>query len=188
VSRLGGLHGGPGSAPPRPRAGQPSDEAQLAAIADVGEALDRSGFEYWLFGGWAVDFHVGAVTREHGDIDLAVWLHDAQAVGSLLQADGWQHRPHPDEDGGTGYERGTVRVELMYLMSDDAGRVFIPLRDQNVLWSQKPLGNEVRELHAVHARVITLALLRMGKSSPRHDPDEAAKDRVDFRALSRLAP
>jgi hypothetical protein len=45
---------------------------QLAALADVGERLGDGGFEYWLFGGWAVDFHLGTVTREHDDIDLAV--------------------------------------------------------------------------------------------------------------------
>jgi aminoglycoside-2''-adenylyltransferase len=158
----------------------------LSALADVGERLDRGGFDYWLFGGWAVDFHLGTVTREHDDIDLAMWLHDAEAVRSLLQAHAWQHKPLPDEDGGTGYERGPVRVELTYLTSDDTGRISIPLRDGDALWSEEPLGNEVRELLGVRARVIPLALLRAGKSSPRHDHDEAAKDRADFQSLSRL--
>jgi hypothetical protein len=159
---------------------------QLSALADVGELLDRSGFDYWVFGGWAVDFHLGSVTREHDDIDLAVWLHDAEAIGALLEAHAWQHKPHPGEDGGTGYERGPVRVELTYLTSDDTGRIFIPFSDRNALWSEEPLENEVRELLCVRARVIPLALLRAGKSSPRHDHDEAAKDRADFEALSRL--
>ena len=159
---------------------------QLPALADVSALLDRGGLDYWLIGGWAVDFHVGTVTREHDDIDLAVWLHDAEAVGSLLQAQAWQHRPHPGEDGGTGYERGPVRVELTYLASDETGRIFIPLRDGDALWSKEPLGNDVRELLSVRARVIPLALLRAGKSSPRHDHDEAEKDRADLEALSRL--
>jgi hypothetical protein len=89
-------------------------------------------------------------------------------------------------DGGTGYERGPVGVELTYLTSDDTGRISIPLRDGDALWSEEPLGNEVRELLGVRARVIPLALLRAGKSSPRHDHDEAAKDRADFQSLSRL--
>jgi hypothetical protein len=158
---------------------------QLSALADVGELLDRGGFDYWLFGGWAVDFHVGVVTREHDDIDLAVWLDDAEAVGSLLLAQAWQHKPDPGEDGGTGYELGPVRVELTYLTSDETGRVFIPLRDRDALWSKEPLGNEVRELLSVRARVVPLALLKAGKSVPRDDQDEAAKDRADFEALSR---
>jgi hypothetical protein len=159
---------------------------QLSALTDVGELLDRSGFDYWLFGGWAVDFHVGTVTREHDDIDLAVWLHDADAVGALLQAHAWQHKPHPGEDGGSGYERGRVRLELTFLASDETGEIIIPLRERNALFSHEPLGNDIRELLGVRARVIPLALLRAGKSSARHDHEEAAKDRADFEALSRL--
>jgi hypothetical protein len=115
-----------------------------------------------------------------------VWLHDAEALGSLLEAEAWQHKPHAGEDGGTGYERGPVRVELTYLVSDDTGRVFIPLRDGNAVFSEEPLGNEVGELLGVRVRVIPLGLLRTGKSAPRDDHDEAAKDRADFEALSRL--
>jgi hypothetical protein len=171
--------------PPEARA-RDLAEQQRAALAELGALLDRGGFDYWLFGGWAVDFHVGAVTREHDDIDLAVWLHDAEAVGSLLRAQAWQHKPHAGEDGGTGYERGSVRVELTYLASDGTGRIFIPLHDRNAMLSEEPLGNEVRELLGVRVRVIPLDLLRTGKSSPRDDHDEAAKDRADFEALSRL--
>ena len=78
---------------------------QLTALVDVAALLDRSGFGYWLFGGWGVDFHVGRVTRSHGDVDLAVWANDAEEIHSVLIASGWQHKPAPGEDGGTGYER-----------------------------------------------------------------------------------
>ena len=163
-------------------------EQQLAALAELGALLDRGGFDYWLFGGWAVDFHVGAVTREHDDIDLAVWLDEAQAIAALLEAEGWRHAPTGDEDGGMGYERGRVRLELTYLVSDDVGRVFLPLRHQSVLWSEEQLGNDERELLGVRSRVLGLPLLKHGKASARDDPDEAAKDRADFQALSSFQP
>ena len=161
-------------------------QQQLQALRDVAELFERDGFDYWLFGGWAVDFHVGEVTRAHDDVDLAVWLADAEALGSLLEGRGWRHEPYPDEDGGTGYELGPVRVELTYLRNDDDGRIFIPLRARDALWSGAPHGTDMRELLGVRARVIPLDLLRAGKSSPRDDPDDAAKDRADFEALSRL--
>jgi hypothetical protein len=161
---------------------------QLAALAELSGLLDRRGFESWLFGGWAVDFHVGAITREHDDIDVAVWARDAEALASLLHEEGWRHEPEPGEDGGTGYTRGGVRVELTFLARDDAGRILLPLRDRNVLWSEEPLGDELRELQGVRARVISLPLLRAGKSSPRDDSGDAAKDRADFQALSGLGP
>jgi Aminoglycoside-2''-adenylyltransferase len=161
-------------------------QAQLAALAEVGELLDEAGHDYWLFGGWAVDFQLGGVTREHDDIDVAVWLRDVESIASLLETHGWRHNPYPDEDGGTGYEREGVRVELTYLVGDDTGRVFIPLRERNALWSKRAPESEVLELHGVRARVIPLGLLRAGKSSPREDHDDAVKDRADFEALSRL--
>ena len=49
---------------------------QLEALAEVGRLLERRRIEWWLFGGWAVDFRVGAVTRSHDDVDLAVWADD----------------------------------------------------------------------------------------------------------------
>lgn len=78
-------------------------------------------------------------------------------------------------------------MELTYLVQDDARQVFVPLRDGNVLWSAEPHGHDVRELHGVRARVLPLPLLRTGKSRPREDPGDAAKDRADFEALSRLS-
>ena len=82
---------------------------QLAALAEVTDLLDDGGLDHWVFGGWAVDLHVGAVTRDHEDVDLAVWLDDAPAITALLTATGWTHAPLPDEDGGTGYQRDPLR-------------------------------------------------------------------------------
>jgi hypothetical protein len=142
---------------------------QLSALAQVDKLLEQAGFDYWLFGGWAVDFYVGALTRRHDDIDLAVWLHEAEAIGSLLETEGWQHKPTAEDDGGTGYECGPVRLELTFLL-DDAGKVFIPLRNGRVLWSAEPLGDDARDLRGVRARVVGLTLLKQGKSYPREDP------------------
>jgi hypothetical protein len=41
-------------------------------------------------------------------------------------------------------------------------------------------------LLGVRARVVDLAVLRSGTSSPRDDPREAAKDRADLIALSHI--
>jgi hypothetical protein len=159
---------------------------QLSDIAEVGSLLDRAGLDYWLFGGWAVDFYVGKVTRGHGDIDLAVWLKDGPALSGLLATHGWQHAPRADENGGTGYERNEIRIELTFLVEGDCGEVLIAFRDGAALWSADAFGGEVRTLRAARARVLPLGVLRAGKSVPRDDPGEAVVDRADFEALSRL--
>jgi aminoglycoside-2''-adenylyltransferase len=160
---------------------------QLSALSRVSDLLGEAGIAYWLFGGWAVDFYAGSVTRAHDDVDIAVWLADLPRIAELLVADGWRHAPEEDEDGGTGYEREAVRIELTYLVRDDGG-VFTPLSHGRAAWSDEALGDDVRELHGVRSRLVGLEALTRGKSSPRDDPEEAAKDRADFTQLSRLSP
>ena len=160
-------------------------ERQLSALADLHLLFERASVGYWLFGGWAVDLYVGSPTRAHDDLDLAVWLDDLPRIAALLQADGWSHVPSPDDDGGTGYERAGIRLELTYL-ARDGDEIYIPLRDGRAPWSQDALGDDVRDLHGARARLVSFAALVRGKSSPRNDPEDAAKDRADFRVLSEL--
>jgi hypothetical protein len=157
---------------------------QLSALGRLSHLLEQAGIAHWLFGGWAVDFYVGSVTRAHDDLDLAVWLMDVQRIAQLLEDDGWRHAPLDQEDGGTGYERGAVRLELTYLVRDADGSVFTPLRHGRAQWSEDALANDVGELRGVRSRLVGLAPLMRGKSKPRDDPEEAAKDRADFRQLS----
>ena len=164
----------------------PLHRHQLSAIAQTHGLFTRSGIDYWLFGGWAVDFYAGSITRLHDDIDVAVWLDDLERIARLLGDEGWKHAQEPDEDGGTGYERDRVRLELTFLVPDDGGEVYIPLRAGRVFWSDKPLSTEFAELCGVRARVLGLAALKRGKSRARDDPVEAAKDRADFATLAQL--
>jgi hypothetical protein len=163
-----------------------SHRDQLSAIAQTHELFTRSDIDYWLFGGWAVDFHAGSITRPHDDIDVAVWFDDHNRIARLLEAEGWRHVPEPDEDGGTGYERAAVRLELTFLVPGDGGEVYIRLRAGRVLWSAEPPDTEFPELSGVRACVLALAALKRGKSRSREDPVEAAKDRADFETLSQL--
>lgn len=165
-----------------------ADARQLSSIAAIGQVLGSAGFDYWLFGGWAVDFHLGCMTRPHGDVDLAVWSRDAEAIGGLLADHGWEHAPAVDEDGGTGYQRDGIRVELTFIVAGNEGEVLIALSDGTATWSQRRFGAEVRTLGGVTARVIPLDVLRDGKSRPRADPGQAERDRADYDALLSLPP
>jgi hypothetical protein len=159
---------------------------QLSALARVNDLLGEACIAYWLFGGWAVDFYAGSVTRAHDDLDVAVWLDDLPRIAAILEEDGWHHVPEDGEDGGTGYEHGPVRFELTYLVRGADGGTYTPMSHGQARWSEEALAEDVRELNGVNARLIALAPLMRGKSSPRDDPEEAAKDRADFRELSRL--
>ena len=166
----------------------PGAEEQLAAIASLSRALDQERIDYWLFGGWAVDFWVGRVTREHDDIDVAAWRTDYDAIGTALRAAGWRDTPVPEEVVGTRYQWGMAQVEFTFMTTDTDGQVVIPLPDHPVVWSAEPFGDERRQLSGVDSRIIPLALLKAGKSSAREGSAEAAKDRSDAQALSGVEP
>ncbi|HET7745548.1 MAG TPA: dihydrofolate reductase [Gaiellaceae bacterium] len=161
-------------------------ESQLSVLGDVTRLLESEHVDYWLFGGWGVDFHAGRITRRHDDIDLAVWLDDVPQIARLLGATGWQHAPEPDEDGGTGYERDRVRLELTYLQQDDDGQVTIPLKHGEATWPDGAFADDRRTIGGVTARVVALSALRTTKASVRDEPEDAAKDLADFAVLSSL--
>jgi lincosamide nucleotidyltransferase A/C/D/E len=55
-----------------------------ADVLDVLERLEASGIAVSIAGGWAVDALLGRVTREHGDLDLAIDAGDVErAVAGL---------------------------------------------------------------------------------------------------------
>jgi hypothetical protein len=165
---------------------EPGARRQLTEILALTAQLARGGFDHWLFGGWAVDFYLGKVTRPHTDIDVAVWLHDRPAIAELLKAAGWQHDPKQDEDGGTTYARNQERVELTFIAQGARGEVLIELNSGPAVWSHTPFGSEARSLAGVRCALIPLSVLRGGKSVPRETVAEAEIDRADFEALSTL--
>src|ERR1700733_8683779 len=100
--------------------------SQLAALADIDQHLQRQHIDYWLFGGWAVDFHVGRITRAHGDLDIAVWWDDRDRVAAALTSSNWTHRSDSAEDGYTSYDRDGVRLEVAFIARDANGVVYTP--------------------------------------------------------------
>jgi hypothetical protein len=160
--------------------------ARLRTIGWLDVLLAEQGIDYWLFGGWAVDFHAGRVTRDHADIDVAVWAADLTRIGTLLEAEGWAHAPEPEEEGYTGYERGDTRLELAFLARDDGGTICTPLREGRGDWPTGSFGDAQADVDGVVARVVGLTSLIEDKSGPRLDPAVAAKDRADVAVLISL--
>ena len=161
-------------------------EEQLAAIHSLDDAMTAAGLDYWVIGGWAVDFWVGETTRRHEDVDAVVWRREEDAIRAALEGAGWEHHARKTDVLGTRYELGNAELELTFLESGDDGSVFVPVPDNPFVWPTNPFGDDRREFAGVSARLMPLAMLRGGKSAPREGAIDAAKDRADFEALSRL--
>ncbi|MFC4145943.1 nucleotidyltransferase domain-containing protein [Micromonospora mangrovi] len=98
---------------------------QLAAIDEVVRVARAAGIAVWLRGGWAMDFHLGEVTRPHVDVDWYCWRADADRLAALLTARGW--RPDPRMPVATQLDllRDDVELSVAYLDRDAAGRVVV---------------------------------------------------------------
>ena len=162
-------------------------QLQLASIGEVHELFEARQVWHLLFGGWAVDFHVGRITRAHGDVDLAVKMADLGPISQLLAVHGWKHVPSEDDDGGTGFVRNAVRLELTFLEPDADGSMFIPLRAGRATWLTDDGAAEVMDLDGTRCRVLPLTVLSAMKGSPRSDPEDAEKDRADYHVLTQVA-
>ena len=157
---------------------------QLTVLASVDALFEHHDLDYWLFGGWAVDFWVGAVTRPHDDVDLAVWRDGYPEIRQLLERAGWRYEPVDDEAIGAGFRSGTVLLEFTFVVSDADGQIFIPFSGGPGLWSTEPFGDQRCALGGVTCRIVPRAFLLAGKAEPREDEPDAAKDRADFAVLS----
>jgi hypothetical protein len=155
----------------------------LAALAELDSLLRRHDVPYWLFGGWAVDFHAGRVTRDHADIDIAIYSADRARLAAILRDHGWVHRPEVGEDGYTCYERKQIRLEVAFLARGEDGQVYTPLETGRGEWPADSFGDEVAQLRGVRVHVVSCASLIVDKSIVRSDGVTAAKDRADLAAL-----
>jgi hypothetical protein len=63
-------------------------------VARIGEVMSTYRPPWALAGGWAVDAWLGRPTREHGDVDLAVFVNDRRALFEHLA--GWQLIAHEE--------------------------------------------------------------------------------------------
>jgi aminoglycoside-2''-adenylyltransferase len=162
-------------------------ESQLAVLGELHELFEQQRIDYWVFGGWAVDFHAGRVTRPHADIDVAVWMDDLERIGELLGQAGWHHAPLDNEDGYTQYAHEAARLELAFLARDVNGVVYTPIQDGRGDWPLDAFGEDVAALLGVQVHVVSLSSLLSDKLEVRSDPSTRAKDRADVEVLLRVA-
>jgi hypothetical protein len=159
-------------------------DTHLEAIQQVHQAFGAIELQYWLFGGWAVDFHVGRVTRSHADIDIVVWLRDIDRVRDVLENDGWRAVTYQPEDGYVTFERDGVGLDLAFVTQDDTGIIYTPSNRGRGNWPAGSFGPDVASMGDIEAHVIARAALIADKSEPHGGPEAAAKDRADLAVLT----
>ncbi len=125
-------------------------DREIAALAEVAALLDSGGFEHWLFGGWAVDFHVGVLG-----------LCQSVIVSGVIPT------PRPSADGVASSADGT-RIAWYRYGGGERAILFVPT--WNIV-DARVVGHQVAALES-HATVVTYDPRGAGASErPKHGYD-----------------
>lgn len=124
---------------------------QLEAIREVTGLAAAAGITVWLRGGWAMDFHLGEITRPHVDVDWYCWRADADRLAALLGEHGWRSDPRMPAVTQLDLLRGHVELSFAYLDRNAQGGVVVGAGP----WAGTPLPE--RMLDAPPGRIGTLA-------------------------------
>jgi len=98
---------------------------QLALIKEIVSLCDAASISCWLRGGWAMDFFLGRVTREHDDIDLFVWAQDAPALAHALEQAGFVEQGGPPPEAQRDFAKDGEEVQIALLALNQRGQVVV---------------------------------------------------------------
>ncbi len=107
---------------------QPSGAGvDLVAIATLAAALNDTLVRHWLIGGWAVDAHLGRVSRDHSDIDWAVFLADRARFTDVVTSFGFtSESTQGDAPFVELFSSASCSLEVTYLVETEAGEIVTP--------------------------------------------------------------
>jgi len=101
------------------------NDRQLALIKEFVALCEAADIECWLRGGWAMDFFLGYVTREHEDIDLFAWAKDAPRLVYELERAGFREQQGPPSDAQRDFTKDEEEVQIALLDRTQRGEIVI---------------------------------------------------------------
>lgn len=129
---------------------------QLRLIGETVEIAKALGVEVWLRGGWAMDFFIGEVTRDHVDIDWFAWADDASALTDGLLRSGYELLPGPPADQQLDFCKQGVESSFALVGKDRSGRIVVaggPWAGE--VWPEGMLDAPPGRIGALRCRIIS---------------------------------
>lgn len=90
---------------------------QLEVLGEICAITDELDIEFWLRGGWAIDFLLGKITRFHEDIDIMTWIQNRDRLEEVLSKAGYKQLPVKEPFCGrqSDFSKNEVDVQIGYL-------------------------------------------------------------------------
>jgi hypothetical protein len=98
---------------------------QLSLIREFSAICTASSIEFWLRGGWAMDFFPGRITREHSDIDLFAWRKDVPTLMERLQRAGFEELGGAPAEAQRNLTRDGEELQIALLETNERGEVVV---------------------------------------------------------------
>ena len=121
------------------------ESKQLRLLAEFVEVLRSVEAPCWLRGGWALDFALGRITRQHEDIDLFAWSKDGDRIDAALERRGFIRAPGPPPERQRNYMKDGEEFHVALIEEDEHG----VLRSPGVsewAWPEGMIGSTLGQL------------------------------------------
>jgi hypothetical protein len=128
------------------------NKTQWNILVEIASLFASASIDFWLRGGWALDFLLGRITRPHEDIDLVIWRRDAEAAGGLLCEHGFtRSRELPAQ---IDFVKLDQEVSIVCVAQNEAGRIYPPGID-GWIWLEGVLDHPPQRLADLECRVLS---------------------------------
>ncbi|MFD4707902.1 nucleotidyltransferase domain-containing protein [Gottfriedia sp. NPDC058432] len=96
-------------------------EKQLKILSDINTICLNLKFHIWLRGGWAIDFLLGKVTREHSDIDLVSLIQYRDELEQAMVKAGFKKNPVSMLQ--TDFIKDEIDVSFVFVKISEEGKI-----------------------------------------------------------------
>ena len=163
--------------------------AQLDIIREISNALTCARVDHWLFGGWAVDFAVGEMTRQHRDVDFVTWEVDLPRITELLRLLGYRARASQHPKHQLDWEKSGTEVQINLITQTTDGSLISPGTFSDWPWLEGSFGNHWGRIGDLDVPIVSPAgQLESKENFSKHPAGQPlrAKDLHDIKQLRTL--
>ncbi|WP_456278807.1 nucleotidyltransferase domain-containing protein [Bacillus sp. AK128] len=128
---------------------------QIEVLGEISTMLETIEIEFWLRGGWAIDFLLGKISRPHNDIDLVTWIDNREQLENQLLRAGFEQIPVKEEfrNRQSDFRKGNVEVTYSYITQTVDGNLIMNGLPEWI-WRTDSLISQSIVLHGISAKVL----------------------------------